>query len=172
MIKIQCLIVVVAGLLTLRTRPSVGVYTYLRYDQTNFDEITAGSKFQVKNYSSIDASYNMEPPPGGKDSGGAFLFDNVNHSCMKTIQVRLSEKLTIHFSYWCDVKDSELYIRTQCNWDAMEKLCDRSEFPDRNGKWNQTFWMKDCIAMDKVRTCDRKEILPLLTLLTYNSPLV
>ncbi|KAG7155292.1 hypothetical protein Hamer_G021556 [Homarus americanus] len=122
---------------------------YLRYDQNNFEDITASSGFQVTPYSSIDPSYKVDVPPGGRDSGGAFIFDLHDYTCTKNIVVNLQKNLIIRFSYWCDPTESELYIKTKCNYYSQTNLCGK-EHPERYGKWNQTVWLQNCSPMDGV----------------------
>lgn len=122
---------------------SGGLFTYLRYDLTNFGELSNGA-FKVMAYKDIDLDYKVSVPPGGEDSGGTFLLDSSTYSCMKPIIVNLESSLTLRLSFWCDVAVSELTIITECNYYSQEILCNNVAYPERNGKWNETVWLKTC----------------------------
>lgn len=110
---------------------------FFRYDQTNFKEIAAGSNFQVMTYTDIDPAYKVPTPPGGKGSGGAFVFDIESDSCMEFTLER-APSLTIDVSFWCDLNLSKLRLETTCTYTTLQ-LCDR-----RIGRWNLTRWKEDC----------------------------
>lgn len=128
---------------------SGGLFTYLRYDLTNFAELSNGG-FEVMAYKDIDPEYKVSVPPGGEDSGGTFLFDSISYSCMKPIFVELESSLTLRLSFWCDVSVSELKIITGCNYYSQEILCDNVAHPERNGKWNETAWVSNCSPTSSV----------------------
>lgn len=130
---------------------SSGSFTYLRYDQTNFEELNKG-EYKVLAYKDIDAHYQVSVPPGGEDSGGTFLLDTVSYACLKPIFVDLESSLTLRLSFWCDVVASELKIITGCNYYSEETLCENNAYPERNGKWNQTVWTESCLPGSNVST--------------------
>lgn len=131
--------------------PTTTSPTFLRYDQTNFGTIS-GDLFTVTSYADISDGYHIATPPGGTDSGGAFLFDTKSYNCMDAVQVNFEETLILRISFWCDPVDSELMVISNCNYFTEDFLCDGNLWPDRNGKWNETVIARKCMPAETVST--------------------
>ncbi|KAK4305665.1 hypothetical protein Pmani_022448 [Petrolisthes manimaculis] len=144
-------------LVLLRTSMIAADFNYIRYDLTNFNDIISGTSYEVMDYTSIDDDYNVSVPSGGEDSGGIFLFDVSSYSCI-SVSVSLDSSLTVYLSFWCDHKDSELYMRTQCNDHMQLYLCNGNETPDRNGKWNEVKWENNCKPRGEVSSSSPQHI--------------
>ncbi|XP_045130535.1 cell wall protein DAN4-like [Portunus trituberculatus] len=127
----------------------VRIAASLRYDFNNFTDVSSG-EFKVMAYSSVPAVYNIPPPPGGVDSGGAFLFDSSGYHCMEIVTKKVPS-LTVYISFWCDNNDPELTFYSCKIGETELFLCE-----GKAGKWTETRLFHMCstwTSTSKIKLC-------------------